>query len=195
MKFRFKFIPKTADTVKIENGGLGEVYTYSLDGKLYAVAYAGKQSKPTWHFRFQSEQRRAEKIADFWRGLESHKARIAERRMERAVPHSIKVGTLVYNSWGYDQTNVDIYAVVKTSDHYVWLYPVAQDMRETGFMQGYTRVASPFRLCPRKLDTGEYAPPEKHMVTMWNGAPSVHFDHGCGSVLRDGRELWCSWYA
>ena len=52
------------------------------------------------------------------------------------------IGDVVTNSWGYDQTNVDFYRVVKTSAHFVWLQPIAGTLREddgVGPMSGYSR--------------------------------------------------------
>ncbi|MGG5373488.1 hypothetical protein [Enterococcus sp. AZ196] len=33
----------------------------------------------------------------------------------------LKVGTILYERWGYDQTNIDFYEVVKISDKSIWL--------------------------------------------------------------------------
>ena len=35
-----------------------------------------------------------------------------------------KVGDILYSSWGYDQTNIDFYAVRKVSDSSVWIQKI-----------------------------------------------------------------------
>lgn len=36
-----------------------------------------------------------------------------------------KVGDVYVNTWGYDQTNVDAYQVVRVTDKSMWLTPIA----------------------------------------------------------------------
>lgn len=47
-----------------------------------------------------------------------------------------EVGGYGVSSWGYDQTNVDFYKVVRKSAKSVWLMPVQSAVQETGFMCG-----------------------------------------------------------
>ena len=103
---RFKpsrFIPENAQA--IEHAG-GVVYTYSAHEKPYAVAYRGKRSKADWHYSFRNDERRAEAIQSFFQSLEATARSKAKRKAERSQPHTLKAGQIVYNSWGYDQTNV-----------------------------------------------------------------------------------------
>lgn len=41
-----------------------------------------------------------------------------------------KVGDILCSSWGYDQTNIDFYKVVKVSDFYVWIQKVNSEITE-----------------------------------------------------------------
>ena len=41
--------------------------------------------------------------------------------IEKVIP---KVGDILYSSWGYDQTNIDFFKVVKTSEFSVWIQRV-----------------------------------------------------------------------
>jgi hypothetical protein len=45
----------------------------------------------------------------------------------KAVP---QVGDILVSSWGYDQTNIDFYKVVKTTDKSVWIQPIKQRVVE-----------------------------------------------------------------
>lgn len=41
------------------------------------------------------------------------------------MSHAIKVGDLFVRSWGYDQTNVDFYQVVRVSEKCYWVRKIA----------------------------------------------------------------------
>ena len=54
--------------------------------------------------------------------------------MTTSVIESIKVqpvvGDILYSSWGYDQTNIEFYKVVKISDYSVWIQQVGSQITE-----------------------------------------------------------------
>ena len=51
---------------------------------------------------------------------------------------SIEPGTILVSTWGYDQTNVDFYRVVRSTSASVWLQGVGQELTgETGFLSEY----------------------------------------------------------
>ena len=41
-----------------------------------------------------------------------------------------KVGDILYDSWGYDQTNIDYYEVVRTTKASVWIRSIAREMTD-----------------------------------------------------------------
>ncbi len=97
----------------------------------------------TW--RFGSEERRQEWLAQQQAAHEHALAAQAARKAERAKPHAFKTGDVVCSSWGYDQTNVDFYVVTRTTAHFVWLRPIAQRAEETLSMQGTCQPETPIR--------------------------------------------------
>ena len=42
----------------------------------------------------------------------------------------ITAGTVLYSSWGYDQTNIDFYQVVRATDKTVWLQQLEKEVVE-----------------------------------------------------------------
>jgi hypothetical protein len=47
----------------------------------------------------------------------------------------IKVGDIMESSWGYDQTNVDFFKIVKMTGKTIWIQPVkSKFVSESGFM-------------------------------------------------------------
>lgn len=54
-----------------------------------------------------------------------------------------QVGEFAYGSWGYDQTNIDFYLVVRRTEKTIWLQPVKSEIKETaGFASEYVAPTS-----------------------------------------------------
>jgi hypothetical protein len=135
-----RYIPKGATEERHEDAQ-AVVYRFTnSQGAPLAMGYAGTAYKPAFHFRFQTEERRT-KFIDEW--LTSQRAAVATRAdrkvARKAATHELKLGDIVYASWGYEQTNVDFYQVVRVvSAKTVEVRQVAQQTTETGFMSGTT---------------------------------------------------------
>lgn len=185
-----RYIPENSTEITHPDN-LGIVYHYtSREGKICAIAYAGKAMKSTWNFSFpyndpeKAKLRRQEKTAEFFSNLEAHKKMQADYKAERSKPHDFKVGEVIVNSWGYDQTNVDYYEIVKTSTNFVWLRPIAGTVKETGFMCGESR--------PRP---GVYTS-DKVTQHKADARGRVTFEYGSGHRAdKYGTPNYCSWYA
>lgn len=91
------------------------VYSYEDEnGRPYAIAFNGKASKPVWYHRFTSEAQRQAYINKTIESFRKVQAAKTQRRQERTeFIHDIKVGDILYSSWGYDQTNISWYQVTK----------------------------------------------------------------------------------
>ena len=139
------YVPTVAGTVKVELEELDAVvYLYNIGDSYFGLkAFLGKAVKPELHYRFTTEQKRA----DYLRGwvesrkivVERHNERKAERKAARAAfTTSLKVGDILRNSWGYEQTNIDYFEVVevKPGGKSVLIRKIAQSSEETGFLQG-----------------------------------------------------------
>jgi hypothetical protein len=145
--------------------------------------------KSAWHYSFSckdietAKQRRADRIKEYFTGLEMHRDAQAQYKAERAKPHDFKVGEIIVNSWGYDQTNIDFYEIVKVSASYVWLREIGSSVKETGFMSGDT--------WPKR---GAYLNDEitQHKA---DARGYVNFEYGCGRRYEVGKTEHCSWYA
>jgi len=130
----YRWLPEnirgTSPNVPSENTDL-EIWTYEVAGKPYAIAYQGKSSKPLFYSLFRSEEQRRNTIQN---AINSRKSAIeskALRRKERSeYQHTLKVGDILYSSWGYDQTNVDFYEVVGVSGKAVAIREIEQRVVE-----------------------------------------------------------------
>lgn len=47
-----------------------------------------------------------------------------------------KVGDFLYSSWGYEQTNIDLYQVVATTEKTIYLADIKADVKTTGWERG-----------------------------------------------------------
>lgn len=105
------FTPRSY-AAKITPKGI-EAEIYLMDGNI-AMGFGGKRSKPDFHIRFQTPERRDKHVAEY---VESMARRQAEKKKDAAkkktFAHTLAVGDIMYCSWGYNQTQVDYYQVTK----------------------------------------------------------------------------------
>lgn len=143
MRMTREFYRPSADNAVIEviDGIPGsEVVRYEANGKPLAAVFGGKRSKPDFHFRFTSEERREEKINEW---IDFQKSKLASAKARRAAKnggHSLKVGSVLYSSWGYDQTNVDFYQVVEVPSKCFVIVRKISGTTVEGSGSSYTRV-------------------------------------------------------
>jgi hypothetical protein len=171
------------------------VYSHEVRGKIVAMAFAGRASKPLWHYIFGSAERLAEKIQSSVKGLEHHKAIVAERRKARSAPHGLVGGEIFRTSWGYEQTNVEYYEVVGVSGQMIELREIAQSREEEGYLFGKTKPMP-------GMFIGEAF---SRRVSMVGGSPSVKIHQSATAyyeqpiVMSSGKPVykeryWTSYY-
>lgn len=118
------------------------VYISGKPDRLIAVGYRGKQSNPAFNYRFREAANREKYIAKFFADVAASEnakiARKAEKKAALAKPHDLKLGDVLYASWGYDQTNIDFYQVVALKGvRSIEIRKIASESGgEDGFMTG-----------------------------------------------------------
>ncbi len=102
--------------------------------------WRGKQSAPYANYWFPTAEKRQQwldhEIAKDAANVAAKKARQAQQRAENdAVAGTVKPGDVFVESWGYDQTNVDAYVVIRVSDSgkTVYLKPCGLKAEGEGF--------------------------------------------------------------
>jgi hypothetical protein len=174
-KFLLQDAKEGGTLVQARNGvrySLGE----NAGGQLVLCLWAGKSTKPAQYGRVRNEAHGLEAVAQAVELASKVLARKAAEKAEKAentrtAREALKVGTLLCNSWGYDQTNIDFYEVVNrsTSGATVRLRKIASEtVKHTGYM------SKDVKPCPGKF-VGEAF---KKCV----GNYGVQFDHGWTSV-------------
>ena len=96
--------------------------------------FSGRRSKPDFFYRYHSSEAMFDKIN---RRLEEIIKIAEEKKARRAWVHDVKVGDIFRASWGYDQTNIDYYEVVKlVGKTMVEAREIEQEIEHTGDMSG-----------------------------------------------------------
>ena len=180
---RMIYIPK-GSTLVDSNGTDAAVYIWSnANGRPCARAFHGKANKPDWSFYFRTTEQRDSRIADFIESRRSHAEEVKKRRQERKQPHELKIGDILVCSWGYDQTNIDYYKIVKTTARTAEIVSIGKKIVEAS--QGYDHVAAD----PER----ELSKPSRHVVNNnsvrinsfswaypWNGNPKYETNYAYG---------------
>lgn len=90
------------------------VYAYENEKFYFLIGFGGRRQKPDFHYRYgkneKGEQRRLAKADEYFASMEAREAVVRDKR---AKPHELKVGDVLRASWGYDQTNIDYYQVLR----------------------------------------------------------------------------------
>ena len=114
------------------------------------------------------------------------------------VRHDVKVGTVFVESWGYDQTNVNAYEVVRVSAASVYIQPCDLEI-VGGRVRPVPGTAQPFPFIlggvtgRGKVNArGEI---RKVIRRGWNGAPRLTMTSYSGAYLWDGSETYHDTYA
>jgi hypothetical protein len=133
------YIPKNANLIADATSD-AIAYVYETAGKPYAIGFAGKAQKPSWHHCFRDDERRAEHIANFFAGRRASlafKSKLRSERAERLTRRKLEVGHILRTCWGYDQTNVEYFQVTKlVGAHSVEVREIGQYREETQWLAG-----------------------------------------------------------
>jgi hypothetical protein len=123
-----RYIPDGAKEIKdSESSAVVYVYQYEANTKFLAIGYNATRKNHDFHYYYATKEERDNKIQAFFDA-----ARITEAEKERRTQarkttsnHQVEEGALFYESWGYDQTNINFYQVVKALPKSVYIREVA----------------------------------------------------------------------
>jgi hypothetical protein len=175
-----RYIPKGSKPVTVK-GVDAIVYVNGLS----AIAYHGKSNKKDFYIRFPNEGYRDKYIADYFDGRKEREAAKAKMAAERSKPNELKVGDILSNVWGWEQTNVDFFQVIESKGQTVKIREIGQELQvddTKGAMSGY--------VTPIKDQFTDKPVLTKRVIFGKN----VSSKYGCFG-LWDGRPERCSWYA
>jgi hypothetical protein len=181
------YIPKGSVKVTPKSGGVVfYLYKDKFDGRPSAVCFIGRAVKPSWHHWFSSDEKRAKKMAATVAGVQAHAEMVAKRREARSAPHKWEAGLILKGSWGYEQTNVDFFEVVKViGPHMVEIQKIGSQAcndHQPGFSAMSNHVVPDMEergaVYRVKVQNGSCKSPVHGSLSPWSGKPA-----------------YCSWYA
>lgn len=159
------------------------IWRWTENGKLYAIAFQARSTKPLWYHRFSTPERMAQHISssiEARRASLERKEAVVARRKVYVSP--ARAGDVYYTSGGYDQTNVSFFQVVKVSGKTAEVRPVASRVDHAERGADYV-VAVP----------GKFVGPSKRVVlteggfkvgyryaSAWDGRPKYETASGWG---------------
>lgn len=177
------YIPKNA--TKMDSYGTdAAVYVYPIaSGRVGVVAFQGRAQKPAFNYSYNTADQAASRIKYFVENRKAYADRMAARRAEAKKPHEFTDGDIFVCSWGYDQTNIDFYQVVKTTKRTVTVRKIGKKVvrSETG-SDFVVAVPNDFYGDPvrRTVKNGYIKAYDFASASKWNGEPVYQTAFGYG---------------
>lgn len=184
--------------------GLKVLKNEANGGKTYMRVWKPKAKNPYINNMFANAERMEKYLNDAVSAFSSWQEIKARQRQERRnFKHDLKIGSILYSSWGYDQTNVDFFQVVDLKGKRIGLRQLCKITNETGHMSGTTQpvtcsdafLQSPRYSEPRGEPFWRIPQPERQYNGEDNNSCYVRIDDVVTAWLWDGKPKSCSWYA
>ena len=87
-----------------------------------------KDVKPAYNYSFADKTQRSDFIAGRKHSADLQEIREQEQEKERKEQKDkIQIGSILYSSWGYEQTNIDFYIVIDRRNDFVLLQEIGQN--------------------------------------------------------------------
>lgn len=156
------------------------VYTNAA-GHPCAMGFAGRRTKPDFRIRYMSAAGREKAVTTYFASAAGIAARKAEVKAKAKAGHKLMVGHILCASWGYEQTNVDWYEVVRVTTSSVEVRKIKGNVTTDGGDRG--------QVVPM---AGEFVgEPLLRRVNQWG---SVRIDSSRSASLWEGRPVYWSSY-
>lgn len=157
--------------------------------------------KAFFWIRFRSMERLAEYCGEWISNKEKIAAIEAERKAKKAelmksMNHPFKIGQVLYNSWGYEQTNIDFYQVVEVKKKSIKIQRICRKYSENQ-PAGYSNMSA-FVIPAKNAFAGEPILKKIQASVSFNGSHSYYIksEHGVFNEYVNGENgVYCSWYA
>lgn len=182
---------------------LGFVLTVSEEG-LTAMAVKMKSKsrfpKPEFNYRFRTKERMIEFIEKFisdklevlkWK----EEKKEATKKAKEEMNHSFEVGQILYDSWGWEQTNIDFYQVIEVKPKSLVVNRISKSHAKNQ-ESGYSSMSS--FVVPNKGSFIGQPIKKPILVSVHNNIPSYYIKskHGWISNYNQGEKgVYSSWYA
>lgn len=155
--------------------------------------------KAFFWIRFRSMERLAEYCGEWISNKEKIAAYEAERKAKKAelmksMNHPFKIGQVLYDSWGWEQTNIDFYEIVEIKNKSIVIREIASKYAPSENQKGISSMAAYVEPVPGAY-VGE--PQLKKINVMLSGESHSYYiksEHGWISQYENN-PIYSSWYA
>lgn len=122
-----------------------------------------------------------------WGKCQNYIKKLAEIKPYKEPKHNIKIGDIFYNDWGWEQTNIDFYQVVKTTAKTITLRRVKDTSNDyNSYQMSGSKIPIKDDFCNDEL--------LRKTPYLLSGKWWVNFEYGAGSQW-DGKPMNYSCYA
>lgn len=149
-------------------------------------------------FYFKNEERRQEWVKNKFQSIKDRLNDKKDRQkklqdVKDSFVNPFKVGEVYYDSWGYEQTNIDFYLITEVKEKSVMIQRIGKIFCEGGKESGMSSNVKPD--IENKIGQPEI---KIIQIRVWNDKPTFFLKsrHGWISKYTDGeRGVYSSWYA
>jgi len=171
-------------------------HPYLVEFKRLTPKAKYSKCKIVWRYVYKTEPEAIEKLFSTFNNLESNinknnerKEKARQANAEVKASDFYKIGDVICNSWGYEQTNIDFYQVVKVGNKTIEIKKIRAAMVENSmYSHGMACEVMP-SLDDFINDGKEYTLRVKADGCLSNPA-SFYYMH-----KWSGKPKYCSWYA
>ncbi len=175
------------------------VNTDKLTAHAVRIESKARISRPLFNYRFRSNEHLNE-FCTKW--INDIKAQAEAKKNKKALlaeaakgEHPYKLGQIIYNSWGWDQTNIDFYQVIEVKPKSIKIRAIksayAKDQKGCGPMSAYVvPVQNDFK--------GETETKRVLLYMSCEKTPTFYINakHGSFNIYNQGDAgVYSSWYA
>lgn len=138
-RFERKTVTRTANGIQVEQPAV-ICYMETPKGKY-------QKEKVVFSYYFSTVEKMENYISNFIKQKEESEKRnndrkAIQRKAQAEVINPFKVGEILYDSWGYEQTNIDFFQIVEVGKKSVKIRKIAQKLvREAGWLCEYVAPA------------------------------------------------------
>lgn len=175
-------ILKDKQTILSETLSDVKFYLLKNDKLFFVLGFKGKKAKPIYYYAFQSEEKMNEAF-NRYKAIENKKLDDLQKRVQMYDERKNKIqkDSILYSSWGYEQTNINFYKVLERSGSKVILQELAPNKEFSCYDSG--------KCTPSEILIGE--PFEKRLTKF----ASVNINSFESASLYNGDKLYFSTYA
>lgn len=184
------YIAKGAREIKdVNTDAVAYVEDWENGTKYTAMVFAGKRSKYDKYYGFKTAERRDEYVKQYFEDIAASyeaKKKYAEKKKAMAAENQDKyeVGKILYSLWGYDQTNIDFYQIVKKTKSMIVIHQIGKEYLDTKYASEdlVMPVKDYFIGKEMKKKVGPYGVTLNTYAnaTLWDGQPQYQTAMGWG---------------